>query len=94
MPENEAQRYLSRRDGYRGGDSERCIIMIDAQCRGVSYDPYHWPRDTRTRPLAIDLAVDLASQVLVIDFSLLTWLVIDQLRMAILLASVSGDQSG
>jgi hypothetical protein len=26
--------------------------MIDAQCRGVAYDPYHWPRDPRTKPYA------------------------------------------
>jgi hypothetical protein len=46
VPENEAQRYLLRRDGYRGDDAgERCIIMIDQQCRSVSYDPYDWPRD-------------------------------------------------
>jgi hypothetical protein len=42
---NDAQLYLLRRDGYRADDNERCIIMIDAQCRGVSYDPYNWPRD-------------------------------------------------
>jgi hypothetical protein len=52
VPENDAQRYLLRRDGYRGDGSEQCIIMIDAQCRGVSYDLYDWPRDTRTRPHA------------------------------------------
>ena len=42
VPVNEEQRYLIRRDGYRGNDSERCIIVIKAQCRGVSYDPYNW----------------------------------------------------
>lgn len=47
-PENEAQRYLLQRDGYAGDDSERCIIMIDAQCRGVAYDCYDWP-DSRTK---------------------------------------------
>jgi hypothetical protein len=52
VPDNDAQRYLLRRDGYRGDAGERCIIMIDAQCRGVSYDPYDWPRDTRTKPHA------------------------------------------
>jgi hypothetical protein len=52
VPENEAQRYLLRRDGYRGDETECCIIMIDAQCRGVSYDPYNWPRHTRTKPRA------------------------------------------
>lgn len=49
VPDNEGQRYLLRRDGYRGDDSETCIIMIDAQCRGASYDPYNWSRDTRTK---------------------------------------------
>ena len=52
VPENEAQRYLLRRDGYRGDAGERCIIMIDAQGRGVAYDPYDWPRDPRTKPHA------------------------------------------
>jgi hypothetical protein len=48
-PDNERQRYLLQRDGYRGDDREGCIIMIDAQCRGVSYDPHNWPRDPRTK---------------------------------------------
>jgi hypothetical protein len=47
-PENEAQRYLLRRDGYCGDNSEHCIIMIDAQCRGAAYDPYDW-KDRRTK---------------------------------------------
>lgn len=42
VPENEAQRYLLRRDGYSGRDSESCIILIDAQCRRCAYDPYEW----------------------------------------------------
>lgn len=46
-PDNEAQRWLLRRDGYRGDFSERCIIMIDAQCRGVAYDAYDWPGRTK-----------------------------------------------
>ena len=48
VPDNEAQRYLLRRDGYRGDESEHCIIMIDAQCRGAAYDPYGW-KDARTK---------------------------------------------
>jgi hypothetical protein len=53
VPENEAQHYLLRRDGYRGdAKTERCIIMIDAQCRGVSYDPYNWPANPRTHRVA------------------------------------------
>lgn len=48
VPVNEGQRYLLRRDGYRGDDTERCIIMIDVQCNGVAYDPYDW-KDTRTK---------------------------------------------
>jgi len=51
VPDNEAQRYLLRRDGYSGEATERCIIMIDAQCRGVAYDPYEW-RDVRTKRTA------------------------------------------
>lgn len=50
-PDSEAQRYLLRRDGYRGAEDERCIIMIDAQCRGVAYDPYDW-KDRRTKGTA------------------------------------------
>jgi hypothetical protein len=52
VPMNEAQRYLLRRDGYRGDVTEPCIIMIDAQCRGVAYDPYEWRGDRRTKPQA------------------------------------------
>jgi hypothetical protein len=48
VPDNEAQRYLLRRDGYRGNESETCILMVNAQCRGASYDPYEWP-DSRTK---------------------------------------------
>ena len=50
VPDNEAQRYLLRRDGYAGNETEQRIIMIDAQCRGVAYDPYDWDgRDGRTK---------------------------------------------
>lgn len=52
VPDNEAQRYLLRRDGYSGDSAERCIIMIDEQCRGVAYDPYDWVRDMRTKQTA------------------------------------------
>ena len=51
VPENEGQRYLLRRDGYRGDDSETCVIMINAQCHGCAYDPYDWP-DRRTKGTA------------------------------------------
>ena len=51
VPDNEAQRYLLRRDGYAGNETEHCIIMIDAQCRGVAYDSYDW-RDSRTKGTA------------------------------------------
>ena len=52
VPTNEAQRYLLRRDGYRGDDSEHCIILIQAQCRGVAYDCYGWPSSPRTYQVA------------------------------------------
>ena len=48
VAKNEGQRYLLRRDGYRADDAERCIIVIKAQCRGVSYDPYNWSDGSRT----------------------------------------------
>jgi hypothetical protein len=54
VPDNEAQRYLLRRDGYRADNTESCIIMIDAQCRGVAYDPYNWTKDPRTKRNAHD----------------------------------------
>lgn len=54
-PENDDQSYLLRRDGYKGTQEERCIIMIDAQCRGVAYDPYDWDRGKgRTKRVAHD----------------------------------------
>jgi hypothetical protein len=49
---NDAQRYLLKRDGYRADRHERCIIMIDAQCRGVAYDANDWPRTSRTKRTA------------------------------------------
>jgi len=52
VPTNDAQRYLLRRDGYRGDDTERCIIYIDAQCRGVAFDCYDWPANPRTHRIA------------------------------------------
>jgi hypothetical protein len=42
VAENGAQLYLLRRDGYRADGEEPCVIVINAQCRGVSYDPYNW----------------------------------------------------
>jgi hypothetical protein len=54
VPDNEEQRYLLRRDGYKGDPSEACIIYINAQCRGVSYDPYNWPGQPRTHRVAHD----------------------------------------
>lgn len=51
-PDNEEQRYLLRRDGYSGRPDERCIIMIDAQCRGVAYDCYDWCDGSRTKKVA------------------------------------------
>jgi hypothetical protein len=52
--DNEAQRYLLRRDGYSCSPDDNIIIMIDAQCRGCAYDPYHWREGThRTAHLFI-----------------------------------------
>lgn len=47
VADNEEQRYLLRRDGYNAGPNETCIILIDAQCRGCSYDGYKWPNRTK-----------------------------------------------
>lgn len=52
-PDNEAQRYLLRRDGYGFSGYESCIIMINSGCRGVQNDPYHWD-DARTKLAAHD----------------------------------------
>lgn len=46
VAENEAQHYLLRRDGYSLDLNDPIVIMIDAQCRNVSYDPYNWRSDT------------------------------------------------
>jgi hypothetical protein len=46
LPDNEGQRYLLRRDGYSCDPGDPIVIMIDAQCRGVSYDPYDWHSTT------------------------------------------------
>lgn len=54
VPDNDAQRYLLRRDGYVGDDSETCIILIGAQCRKVAYDCYDWPAAPRTYRVAHD----------------------------------------
>jgi hypothetical protein len=54
VPSNEAQRYLLQRDGYRGKPDEYCIIYIQPQCRGVSYDPYNFPANPRTHRVAHD----------------------------------------
>lgn len=52
VADNEEQRYLLRRDGYRANFEERCIIYIDAQCRNVAYDCYDWPANPRTHRVA------------------------------------------
>jgi hypothetical protein len=52
VAENDAQRYLLGRDGYRADETETCIIMIDAQCRGCHYDPYDWRGTDRTKRVA------------------------------------------
>jgi hypothetical protein len=52
VAQNDEQRYLLRRDGYRADITERCVIMIDAQCRGVAYDPYDWRKGSRTHKIA------------------------------------------
>lgn len=54
VPDNEEQRYLLRRDGYSCDPEEHIIIMIKAQCAGVSYDPYKWPGQARTMRVAHD----------------------------------------
>lgn len=52
VAQNVEQMYLLRRDGYRAVAEDHVIIMIDAQCRGASYDPYNWPGGSRTKKVA------------------------------------------
>jgi hypothetical protein len=52
LPDNDAQRYLLQRDGYSCDPTDPIIIMIDAQCRGVSYDPYGWLGGSDTKRVA------------------------------------------
>jgi hypothetical protein len=55
VPDNPAQWYLLRRDGYRGDETERCIVMVNTQCHGCAYDPYDWnERTKRTAHLYIE----------------------------------------
>jgi hypothetical protein len=44
VPDNDAQRYLLRRDGYGvcSDPSDPCIILITNQCKGAACDPYYW----------------------------------------------------
>lgn len=52
IPDNEGQRYLLRRDGYSCQLEDDIVIMIDKQCYDVSYDPYKWPANPRTKRVA------------------------------------------
>jgi len=52
VADNQEQFYLLRRDGYAATDDEPCVIMIDAQCRGASYDPHDWGQSMRTKTVA------------------------------------------
>lgn len=52
VPANEEQRYLLRRDGYRGDATESCVIVVKAQCEKAAYDPYDWTGPTRTMRVA------------------------------------------
>lgn len=47
VADNEEQRYLLKRDGYSASLDEKCIIMIDHQCRGAAYDPFDWNERTK-----------------------------------------------
>lgn len=52
VADNERQRYLLKRDGYSLEPDDDIIIMIDAQCSGVSYSYCGWKGDARTKPVA------------------------------------------
>src|SRR5579863_2211650 len=45
VPENNEQAYLLRRDGFRGNETERLIIVIRPH-RGAHYCPYDWDNST------------------------------------------------
>jgi hypothetical protein len=53
IPDNAAQRYLMRRDGWCCDPSEHCVMVIDTHKRRARYDPYDYGRDyPRTMPEA------------------------------------------
>lgn len=51
VPDNDAQRWLLRRDGYSCKPDERLVIYIAPQCQKCAYDPYEWT-NARTHKVA------------------------------------------
>ena len=52
MPDNDAQRYLLRRDGWSCDPADRHVYLIDTHRRRAIYSPYDWPGGARTFPVA------------------------------------------
>jgi hypothetical protein len=52
IPENEAQRYLMRRDGWSCTADEHCVMVIRTHSHSAMHDPYDYGRETRTMPEA------------------------------------------
>lgn len=52
MPENEAQRYLLRRDGWSCREDEHCVMVINTHKHVAMHDPYDYGGGSRTMPEA------------------------------------------
>ena len=52
IPDNEAQRYLMRRDGWSCEPDEHCVMVIDTHKNRAMHDPYDYGGGARTMPEA------------------------------------------
>jgi hypothetical protein len=52
IPDNEAQRFLLRHDGWSCEANEHCVMLIDTHRQTARHDPYDYPKGSRTMPLA------------------------------------------
>jgi len=48
IPENDAQRYLLRRDGWCCQEGERCVMLIDTHKGRAEYNYHHHSGGSRT----------------------------------------------
>jgi hypothetical protein len=52
IPDNAAQRYLMRRDGWSCRADEHCVMVINTHKHLAMHDPYDYGREPRTMPQA------------------------------------------